>query len=205
MLGTDSSTTLPATPWRVDPPPLEPAASRDGIADDETPPVGQVLVAAAAMAAAGAAAALGSGELDVAARASAMLMGPALGAMVLTAPALLAVHQFLGLHAPPERIVAALARALVAGGRVALGLVPVALFFAATSGLWALAMAGVVAVPAIVMAAVALVHLHGAEQSSAPPRSRFGLLVIGWATLTLAIGARLMLSVAGYVQQAVSP
>lgn len=203
MLGIDPSTTLPAPPWRVEPPPHDAAAHHAVV--DEAPAVGRVLVAVAAMAGAGVAAGLGSGELDVAARAGAVLMGPALGATVLTAPALLAVHQFLGLHGRPERLVAALARALVAGGRVALGLVPVALFFAATSGLWAMAMAAVVAVPAFVMIAVALVDLQAAEHASAPTTPRFTALVLAWAVLAAAIGGRLVVSVATYVQQAVSP
>ncbi len=169
------------------------------------PRVGAVLAALGAMAAVGAAAAIGSGSLEVTARGSAVLVAPTLGALVLTAPALLAVHQFLGLQAAPDRMVAALSRAVVAGGRVAAGLVPVALFFAVGSRLWWLALAGAVFGVATVMAAVALHELRTAETTALVMPARFALLLLGWTVLVLLIGLRIAASVTAPLLTEVSP
>lgn len=163
------------------------------------PSVPAVLTSVAAMTLVSAAAALGAADASVVLRALPALAAPALGALVLTAPALLAVHQFLGLDAPPERIVAALGRSVVAGGSVALGLVPVVLFFAATSTLWPLALAGAVAGPGIAMAAVAILGLRDAETSALVMPPRFALLLLGWAVLSLAIAGRIAVSMAQLV------
>lgn len=164
-----------------------------------SPSVVAVLSSIAAMALVAAAAALGSADVGVVLRALPALAAPALGALVLTAPALLAVHQFLGLSAAPERLVVALARAVVAAGRVALGLVPVVLFFAATSTLWPIALAAAVAVPGIAMACVAIVDLRDAESSEIVMPPRFALLLVGWAGLALLIALRITVSMAELV------
>ena len=170
-----------------------------------SPSVPAVLSSVAAMGLVAAAAALGSADATVVARALPALAAPALGALVLTAPALLAVHQFLGLAAAPERLVAALAHAVVAAGRVALGLVPVVLFFAATSTLWPLALGAAVAVPGIAMACVALVGLRDAENAALVMPPRFALLLVGWAGLALLIALRIAISMAELVLTGVSP
>lgn len=170
------------------------------IADPEAiPSVTQVIAAVAAMSAVACASALGAADVGTMARAIPALVAPSLGAAVLTAPALLAVHQFLGLDAPPERLVAAIARALVQGGRVALGLVPIALLFAVTSSLWPLVLAAAVLVPGITMTVVALVGLRAAETDAAVMSPRFALLLVGWAGLWLAIALRIAISMAQLV------
>ncbi|MBX7084133.1 MAG: hypothetical protein K1X88_33300 [Nannocystaceae bacterium] len=157
------------------------------------------------MAAVGVAATLGSGSLEATVCGSAVLVAPTLGALVLTAPALLAVHQFLGLAAAPDRMVAALSRAVVAGGRVAAGLVPVALFFAIGSRLWWLALAGASFGVATVMAAVALHELRTAETTALVMPARFALLLLGWTVLVVLIGLRIAASVVAPLLTEVSP
>lgn len=182
------------------PPSWVPAPTSAVIADPEAiPGVTQVIASVAAMAAVSCAAALGAADLGTMGRAIPALVAPALGAAVLTAPALLAVHQFLGLDAPPERLVAAIARALVHGGRVALGLVPIALLFAVTSSLWPLVLALAVLVPGLTMTVVALVGLRAAETDAPVMSPRFALLLIGWAGLWLAIALRIAISMAQLV------
>lgn len=168
-----------------------------------TPSVSAVLSSVAAMGLVAAAAALGSADPSVVARALPALAAPALGALVLTAPALLAVHQFLGLAAAPERLVAALAHAVVAGGKIALGFVPVVLFFAATSTLWPIALAAAVAVPGLAMACVALMGLRDAETAALVMPPRFALLLVGWAGLALLVALRIAVSMAELVLRGV--
>jgi hypothetical protein len=187
---------LPTPPrsWVQAPPPSAAAIEAEAI-----PSVTEVMGSVAAMAAVACAAALGAADVGTMVRAIPALVAPALGAAVLTAPALLAVHQFLGLDAPPERLVAAIARALVHGGRVALGLVPIALLFAVTSGLWPLVLVTAVLVPGITMTAVALVGLRAAETAAPVMSPRFALLLVGWATLWLAVALRIAISMAQLV------
>lgn len=190
MVATDASSVPPEPrPWPPDP----------TVAIVATPSVPAVLTSIAAMGLVAAAAALGSADATVVARALPALAAPALGALVLTAPALLAVHQFLGLAAAPERLVAALAHAVVAAGRIALGLVPVVLFFAATSTLWPIALAAAVAVPGIAMACVAIMGLRDAETAALLMPPRFALLLIGWASLALLVALRIAVSMADLV------
>jgi hypothetical protein len=111
-----------------------------------------------------------------------------LGAVLLTTPALLAIHQFLGLAAKPESTVAALAYALVVGGRVAAGLAPACLFFAATTQLWPFLLAIGLAVPGLTTAVVAVASLRRAEGT---PSSRFAVLLAGWTVLTTLIALRI--------------
>lgn len=144
---------------------------------------------------------LGSGELAVIVRVLPVAAAPLLGALLLTAPALIAMHQFLGLHARPEHMVVALSRALVVGGHVAGGLSPVALFFAATTGLWPQVIALGGSLVGLATAATAARALHEAERTSGHlPSARFSLLVAGWLGLgtliTLRLAADLALSIA---------
>jgi hypothetical protein len=183
---------LPAAPahWRPSSPLNAPAS---------TPSVPRVLASLAAMLLLACAAALGAADAELMLRASPALVVPTLGAVVLTAPALLAVHQFLGLDAAPERMIAALARAVDHGGRIALGLVPLALFFAVTTGLWPLVLAAAVVLPGLAMTAVALLGLREAETAAEVMPPRFALLLVGWAVLWLAIAVRICVSMAQLV------
>jgi hypothetical protein len=114
-----------------------------------------------------------------------------LGALVLTSPALLALHQFLQLRASPEAVVAALARGLVAAGTVATGLAPVALFFAATTRVWVVLLPLSLALVGTVAAVVTLSSLCAAETQKG---RRFKVLLAGWTALTIAIAARISFS-----------
>jgi len=125
---------------------------------------------------------------------------PALG---LTAPALIAVHQFLRLGAAPEQLAAALGRALIHAGRVAGGLAVVVLFFAATTRLatpmLAVALAGV----GVFTSATACVELTAVERRAARVVApAFTLLLIGWLSLSwlvaLRVGADVAMWVLGY-------
>jgi hypothetical protein len=123
-----------------------------------------------------------------------------LAALTMTAPALLAVHQFMRLAARPEALVAGLGRALVHGGRVAGGLSVVVLFFSATTNL---------AIPMLLLALLAVgvftsvtacVELARAERSAtSDPAPGFGLLVVGWVALSWIIALRVGLDVGGWV------
>ncbi|HVI03251.1 MAG TPA: hypothetical protein VM869_31360 [Enhygromyxa sp.] len=125
---------------------------------------------------------------------------PALG---LTAPALIAAHQFLRLGAAPEQLAAALGRALIHAGRVAGGLAVVVLFFAATTRLatpmLAVALAGV----GVFTSATACVELTAVERRAARTVApAFTLLLIGWLSLSwlvaLRVGADVAMWVLGY-------
>lgn len=149
-------------------------------------------------------AAMGSADGSVVVAAAGAVVAPILGALMLTAPALVAIHQFLGLNAPPQRLVIALARAFVASGRIALGLVPLALFFSATSGLWPLVLGGAIAISGVAMAAVALVELRAIETAELVMPPRFALLLVGWCGLGVLIAIRIAFEVATAVEGAVS-
>jgi hypothetical protein len=135
---------------------------------------------------------LGAGELAIVVRVLPTTVAPLLGAMLLTAPALLAMHQFLGLHAAPESLAIALSRGLLGGGHVAAGLSPIALFFAATTGLWPLALGFGGALIGVSAAAVAARALHRAERASGrQPSSAFSLLIAAWLVLGTLIALRI--------------
>jgi hypothetical protein len=129
-----------------------------------------------------------------------------LGSMALTTPALLALHQFLGLHASVEDLAGALARALVRGGQIAAGLAVVVISFALTTDLaipalvCALLIIGVfttvvacVELTRVEQRAMVMLHGHGMEEP------RFTLLLIGWSILSWAIALRIGAHVAGWV------
>jgi hypothetical protein len=116
------------------------------------------------------------------------------GAMVLTGPALLVVHQFLGLQAAPERVVGSLAWALTRAGQLAAGLVPFQIFFSLTTargpGLLALLLCGMGAMGL----RAATRHLLDAERDAGASdlqQINARLLFAGWAALTLLVGLRL--------------
>lgn len=150
-----------------------------------------VLGALGGMALLGLATTLGSGAVEVIAPGTVLLLASLLGATLLTAPALLALHQFLKLSARPEAMISALAHALVAGGRVAMGVAPVGLFFAATTSQWPLVLLAGFALCGVVTAMVAVGSLRAVEAAAGSPSARFGGLVLGWAGLTTLIALRI--------------
>ncbi len=137
---------------------------------------------------------LGSGDMGMALRSAPTVVLTGLGALVLTGPALLIAHQFLGYRAPPDALIGALVRGFVACGRLALGLSPFVLFFSVTSRVWL----GAGAAALVVVAGVGFVATGGwlreAEASSRQDDSfkrPIGGLVWGWSMLTALIAARL--------------
>lgn len=122
------------------------------------------------------------------------LAAPA-GAALLTAPLLLVGHQFLGLRAAPTALVGTLLRAFCRGGDVALGLVPLALLFAATTDLAPGLLAAALLGTGLLTLALAMKRLLDLEALASGPdwaaRGRMGLLVTVWGGLYGLIGLRL--------------
>ena len=130
------------------------------------------------------------------------------GAVLLSSPALVALHQYLDLRARPEALASALTRGVIIIGQLAAGLAPAVLFFSATTNLWLptflVSMLGLGAVGYIVCAR----ELTRAEQAGASPGEpcsplelapRFYALIHGWLLLTLLIALRLGVDLAEFV------
>lgn len=150
----------------------------------------------------GAAAALGLPAGGSALRLTPSVVLVDLAALALTAPALIAMHQFLRLSASPEALAAGLGRALIHGGRVAAGLAVVVLFFSATTSLSVVALAASLLAVGVFTSATACVELTRAEQRArahddvAPS---FFLLLFGWLALGWMIALRVSIDVGGWV------
>ena len=136
---------------------------------------------------------LGAGDAEVAARTvpTGLLVGG--GALALTGPTLIAMHQFLGLSATPDALAASLLRGFATTGRAALGLCPTMLLFAATSGLWAPVL--------LLLGGIAgglgfRYTFHRLVEAEGKPSAAFGMLIIGWAALVAMIGLRLTVDAA---------
>lgn len=122
---------------------------------------------------------------------------PALG---LTAPALIAIHQFLGLGAAPEQLASALGRALIHAGRVAGGLAVVVLFFAATTRLATPMLACSLAAVGVFTSATACMELSAAERRAARVVApSFTLLLVAWLGLSWLVALRIGVNVAQWV------
>lgn len=157
----------------------------------------------------GAAAGLGMLELAAPLRVVPSVLFVELGALALTTPALLAIHQFLGLHADVEALVGALAHALVRGGQVAAGLVVVVLAFAVTTDLALVALLAALLAVGVFTNVVANRELARVEQHARRGlghahvdrelEPRFTLLLLGWTLLGWAIALRLALHVGRWV------
>jgi hypothetical protein len=123
-----------------------------------------------------------------------------LAALALTAPALIAVHQFLRLSAQPDQLAAALGRALIHGGRVAFGLSVVVLFFSATTNLALVLLIASLLAVGVFTSATACVELTAAERSAghvvAPS---FTLLLLAWLVLGWMIALRVGVDVGAWV------
>lgn len=148
----------------------------------------------------GAAAGLGSAGFSPGLRLIPSVLLIELATLALGAPALIAIHQFMGLAAAPEALAAALGRALIHAGRVAAGLALIVLFFGATTSLATpmllIALAGV----GVFTSVTACVELRAAERHAAtvvPPV--FSLLLIAWLGLSWLIALRVGVNVAVWV------
>jgi len=179
----------------LEPIPAAPAPAADASTPDlppSLPSLREVTTGLAGLLALGAAGAVGAHGLTLHAFPGALWTSA--GALVLTGPALLVVHQFLGLQAAPDRVIGSLAHALAKGGIFALGLVPFQLFFSVTTtrgpGFLALLLCGI-AGSGLLAATRGLVdaELH----AGATPMQRLHVrgLAAGWALLTLLVGLRL--------------
>jgi hypothetical protein len=148
----------------------------------------------------GGAAALGGPAMGPGVRLIPSVLLIELPALALTAPALIAVHQFLRLAAAPEALAAALGRALIHAGRVAGGLAVVVLFFAATTRLATPMLACSLAAVGVFTSATACVELTAAERRAAHVVApAFTLLLIGWLSLSWMVALRIGLDVASWV------
>ncbi len=167
----------------------------------ELPDASTVGMAVLGFGALGLTAALGASDVGGAARVLPTALVVDLGALVLTGPALLVGHQYLGLEAPVPKLAAVLARVFCRAGTVALGLSPALLFFAATSGLapalHVLFLAGI-ATLALTDVYTGLLEVERAQSIPDETRSaktmrdvRMQILVLGWMVLTSLVGLRL--------------
>jgi hypothetical protein len=160
----------------------------------------------------GGAAALGLPASSAALRLTPSVVLVDLAALALTAPALIAVHQFLRLSAQPEQLAAALGRALIHGGRVAFGLAVVVLFFSATTDLALLLLIASLLAVGVFTSATACVELSAAERAAGhaggtrqtlavPSRiaPSFTLLLMGWLLLGWLIALRVGVDVGAWV------
>ncbi len=196
---------------RLTPPDIlgESSSSVQTEAPDRAPPASatprQLLLAAGGCLALDGAAALGAGDPQVAARALPAGLAIFLGTVLLTAPALVVAHQFLGLKARPEDLLRALSWGFVRCGVVALGLAPFALFFAATSSLWAVALCGSLFIAGLAGLSRADRELREVERGIGDAeleRRRVGvmtLVVMGWATLSFLVALRITWDVGQFV------
>lgn len=185
---------LPGTPPPLAAPSSAPAPLR--ARDLSTALLG--LVALGAAAALGAEPGLGSSQ-GAALRLAPSVLLVDLAAMVLTAPALIAAHQFLRLAAPPEALAASLGRALIHGGRVAGALALVVLFFAATTRLAIPGLLVSLLAVGVFTSVTACVELSAAERRAGAVVGYFPLLLMAWLALSWMIALRVGVDVGGWV------
>lgn len=114
------------------------------------------------------------------------------GALVLTLPALLVVHQYMKLSAPPVALFHALVRSLVGTGQIALALVPVTLFFSLSSSLGADMFVLLWAGLGLFNGALSVLNLQAAEEASTlQGRASMFTLTMGWVVLAGLVALRL--------------
>ncbi len=153
----------------------------------------------------GAAAGAGSGHWDTALRMVPTALLDVTGALLLSTPALLVVHQFLDLRARPEQLISAMSSALARTGHLAWGLSWVVLFFAATSSLWLPALLCSMAGLCVVAFVLCRDGLNRAEREASEGESepiispRFTVLIHGWLFLTVLIALRLGFDLGAFV------
>lgn len=141
---------------------------------------------------------LGSGDVAVAVRAIPSGLLVAAGTALLTGPALLVVHPFLGLEARTDVLIRAMMRGFCVAGTTALGLAPVMLFFAATSAWWFLMYPALFLLSSVLALGTAGRGLVEAEVGGRAlqwddrvPRTKVVGLVLVWLALAALIGLRL--------------
>lgn len=151
----------------------------------------------------GGAAALGAADGSMAARLVPSVVFVDLAALALTAPALIAVHQFMQLAAEPEALAGALGRALVHGGRVAGGMAIVVLFFAATTDLAVPTMVASLVAVGVFSCATACADLSRVERTATADgvvAPMFRLILVAWVALGWIIALRVGVDVTQWVE-----
>lgn len=124
------------------------------------------------------------------------LLAPS-GALLLTVPALLVVHQYLGLRAPPRALVHVIARAFCRSGDLALALAPTLLLFATTSELGPVLFALTLFGNGAFTLLGTVLDLHAAEgrhNEQLAQRAQMFFLAVSWAGLAALIALRISLS-----------
>jgi hypothetical protein len=140
---------------------------------------------------------LGAGDVAVAVRAIPSGLLVAAGTALLTGPALLVSHPFLGLEAPTDALLRAMMRGFCVAGTTALGLAPVMLFFAATSGWWFLMYPALFLLSSVLALGTAGLGLVDAEVGRSVTYENVGSkvkilgLVVAWLLLAALVGLRL--------------
>jgi len=147
--------------------------------------------------------ALGSSGLEGATRVLPAALVVDLGALVLTGPALLVGHQYLGLEAEVTELVGVLSWVFCRAGTVALGLCPALLFFSATSGLapslLVLSLVGITGMALLdgYSGLLSAERAAGSEDSQRMRAVKMQGLVLFWMGLTALVGLRLGLHLGG--------
>ncbi len=154
----------------------------------EVPGVPTVLLALAGLLAFGACVGLGTPAWSSFTATALVPIAGLVGAAVLTGPALVAGLIFLRPDVAAEVPVAALGRGIAAGGSLAAGLAPMALFLVATSGLWPLVLLAGFAVAGIGVAVVTVRTLMRAAGG------KLGF-VAAWIVLAVLVGLRIAFGV----------
>lgn len=169
-------------PAESTPKPAAPAASPAPVR------LAEVAAALVGLLAFGATTVIGTGGAGAAHTTPALAVG-AVGALVLTGPAIVVGHQYLRVATPAATVVEQLARGLVSGGRLAWGVVPAALFFAATApGSWPVVLGGLGAGVGAALLGTAVVGLSRLAPNHAP----WHTAVLTWAAVCAVIALRLV-------------
>lgn len=140
--------------------------------------------------------ALGVRTGDPAALAHPILLGAAVptGALLLSVPGLLVGHQVLNLRSAPTAPLAAVGRAFLRVGEVALGLCPALVLFTLTTGsapaLMLAALAGL-GLSFLLLSTRALDREEARASAELGPRLKMAFLARAWAGLVLLVGLRL--------------
>jgi hypothetical protein len=193
MEAVDPFDPVPLSEVTLDPEPAAPpAAAPAPVPAPEAPPepigLPEVATALVGLLAFGATTVIGTGGVGVAHTTPALAVG-AVGALVLTGPAIVVGHQYLRVATPASSVVEQLARGLVAGGRLAWGVVPAALFFAATApGSWPLVLGAFGAGVGAALLGAAVTGLSRLAPGHAAWHSAIGL----WACVCTVIALRLV-------------
>ncbi len=185
-------------------PGFDEAAEPVGTTLEPVPPFPRILQSLFGLVLLGAVTGLGTGDAGMAGRSipSALAIGG--GAVLLTGPALLVAHQFLGLKGRPEDLVAALVRSFCRLGDLSLGMVPLVGLFTITSRLGP----GIMALGFATAGLFSLIRLIGElmvverdtpEEGRLAREGTMALLTFTWAGLFVAIVARLALGVLFFV------